>query len=143
MYRQNNTVPLSAGRVHKHTESFARWIVRTMTSEKTPEETRRRLREALQALFAYTDIDKRRSLTRVENVASVHGCTGLYHLDKGYVEARQARTALCTVMEDYDRQVRPWLFPWLKKAERPAALRAKRPVGMIPPPTSPTLRLTA
>lgn len=126
MYRQNTTVPVATGRVHKHTETFARRIINTMTSEKTPEVTRRHLREALALLFACTDIDKRRSLTRVENGAAVLGCTGLYHLNMEYAEAREARTALCEVMEDYDRQARPWLYPWLKKAERPAARRAQR-----------------
>jgi hypothetical protein len=133
MYRQNTTVPVAAGRVHKHTESFARRIVRTMTSEKTPEETRRKLREALRSLFACTDIDKRRSLSKVENVAAVLGCTGLYYLDREYAEAREARLRLCGVMEADDRQARPWLFPWLRKAERPAARRAKRPAGMSLP----------
>src|SRR5919112_1899924 len=108
MYRQNNTVPLASGRVHKHTESFARRVVRTMTSEKTPEATRRRLREALVSLFACTDIDRRRSLNRVENVTAVLGCTGLYYLGKEYAEARAARMALCGLMEDYHRQARPW-----------------------------------
>jgi hypothetical protein len=88
MYRQNTTVPVATGRIHKHTETYARQVVNTMTSGKTPEETRRKLREALVSLFACTDIDKRWSLTRVENVAAVLGCTGLYHLDKKYTEAR-------------------------------------------------------
>jgi hypothetical protein len=143
MYRQNTTVSLSTGRVHKHTETFARRVVRTMTSEKTPGATRRRLREALVSLFACTDIDRRRSLNRVENVAAVLGCTGLYHLDKSYAEARSARLALCGVMEDYDREVRPWLYPWLKGEERPAARRAKRPAKMTAPPASPIMRATA
>jgi hypothetical protein len=127
MYQQNNTVPVATGRVHKHTESYARRVINTMTSEKTPEATSRKLREALPALFACTDIDKRRSLTRVENVAAVLGCTGLYYLGKEYTEARAARTALCEVMEGYDRQARPWLFPWLNASERPAARRVSRP----------------
>lgn len=143
MYRQNNTVQLSTGRVHKHTESLARRIVRTMTSEKTPEAIRRKLREALVSLFACTDIDKRRSLNRVENVAAVLGCTGLYYLNKEYVEARAARTRLCEVMEDYDRQARPWLYPWLKKEGRPAARRAKRPTSLIPPPALPVMQVAA
>lgn len=143
MYRQNTTVPVATGRVHKHTESFARRVVNTMTSEKTPEETRRKLREALVSLFACTDIDRRRSLNRVENVAAVLGCTGLYHLDKEYVEAREARTRLCEVMEGYDRQTRPWLYPWLKKEERPAARRAKRPTKILKPSISPVMRAAA
>jgi hypothetical protein len=114
-----------------------------MTSKKTPEATRRRLREALVSLFACTDIDKRRSLNRVENVAAVLGCTGLYHLDKEYAEARSARLALCGVMEDYDRQARPWLYPWLKKGERPRARRAERPAGVIPSQVSPSIRVAA
>ena len=143
MHTQNTTVRLSTGRVHKHTESFARRVVRTMTSEKTPETTRRRLREALVSLFACTDIDRRRSLNRVENVAAVLGCTGLYHLDKEYVEAREARVRLCGVMEDYDREARPWLYPWLKKEERPAARRAKRPTKLLPPVISPVMWVAA
>lgn len=143
MHTQNTTVPVATGRVHKHTRTFARRIVNTMTSEKTPRETRRRLREALQTLFACTDIDRRRSLNRVENVAAVLGCTGLYHLDKEYLEAREARVALCEVMEDYDRRARPWLFPWLKREGRPAARRAKRPARMIPPPALPVMRVAA
>lgn len=142
MYRQNNTVPVSSGRVHKHTETYARRVVRTMTSEKMPEVTRRKLREGLASLFACTDIDRRRSLTRVENVAAVLGCTGLYYLDERYMEAREARKALCEVMEEYDRQARPWLFPWLNEEERPAARRAKRFGIMIPPSTSPVIRAT-
>jgi hypothetical protein len=59
------------------------------------------------------------------------------------VEAREARTNLCRLIEGYDRQARPWLFPWLKKAERPAARRAKRPDRMIKPLTLPALRVTA
>lgn len=65
MHTQNNTVQLSTGRVHKHTETLARRVVNTMTSKKTPEETRRQLRETLRSLFACTDIDKRRSRNRV------------------------------------------------------------------------------
>ena len=136
MYRQNNTVQLSTGRVHKHTETFARRIVNTMTSDKTPEETRRKLRKALKDLFATTDIDRRRSVFKVENVAAVLGCTGLYRLDKEYAEAREARVRLCSVMEDYDRQARPWLYPWLKE-ERPAARRARRLVRILPPQAAP------
>src|SRR5919112_2693756 len=132
MYRQNNTVPLASGRVHKHTTSYARRVVRTMTSEKTPEATRRKLREALVSLFACTDIDRRRSLNRVENVAKVLGCTGLYYLGLEYREAREARNALCEVMEEYDWQTRPWLFPWLNKEEGSAAHRAKRLATVIP-----------
>lgn len=143
MYTQHTTVQLATGRVHQHTESLARRIVRTMTSEKTPEATRRRLREALTSLFAYTDIDRRRSLSKVENVAAVLGCTGLYRLDKAYVEAREARTRLCEVMEDYDRQARPWLYPWLKKEERPATRRAKRPMSMLTTPAFPVIRQVA
>jgi hypothetical protein len=143
MYRQNTTVPLSAGRVHKHTRSFARRIVRTMTSEKTPEETRRKLCETLVSLSACTDIDRRRSLTKVENVAAILGCTGLYYLDKEYAEAREARKALCRVMEDYDREARPWLYPWLKRKERPAARRATRLPRMNPPPTTSARRVMA
>lgn len=139
MYMQNTTVSVATGRVHKHTETFARRVVRTMTSEKTPEETRRRLRETLASLFACTDIDRRRSLNKVENVAAVLGCTGLYYLDERYMEAREA---LCEVMEGYDRQARPWLFPWLNEEERPAARRAKRFGIMIPPSTSPVIRAT-
>lgn len=45
-------------------------------------------------------------------------------------------------MEDYDRQARPWLYPWLKKNERPAARRAKGAVKMIPHPTAPTVWAT-
>lgn len=143
MHTKNTTVRLSTSRVHKHTETFARRIVRTMTSEKTPEETRRKLREALVSLFACTDIDRRRSLTKAENVAAVLGCTGLHYLDKEYAEAREARVRLCGVMQDYDRQARPWVYPWLKKAGRPAARRAKRTVKMMPPPTAPVMRATA
>jgi hypothetical protein len=143
MYRQNNTVPLSAGRVHKHTRSYARRVVNTMTSEKTPEATRHKLREALVSLFACTDMDKRRSLNRVENVAAVLGCTGLYHLDKEYVEARAARIRLCEVMEEYDRQARPWLYPWLKKTERPVARRAKRSARVMPLSAPSALRTAA
>lgn len=73
MHTQNNTVPVSTGRVHKHTYTHARRVVRTMTSEKTPEATRRKIREALVSLFACTDIDKRRSLSKPENVAAVLG----------------------------------------------------------------------
>lgn len=117
---------------------FSPRVVNTMISDKTPRETRRKLREALVSLFACTDIDKRRSLNRVENVAAVLGCTGLYHLDKDYVEASEARTRLCEVMEGYDRQARPWLYPWLKKEERPAVRRARRPhretTYLVPPP---------
>jgi hypothetical protein len=143
MYRQNNTVPLSTGRVHKHTRTFARRIVRTMTSEKTPEATRRKLREALRSLFACTEIDQRRSLNKVENVAAVLACTGLYYLGREYAEAREARKALCGVMEGYDRQARPWLYPWLKKKERLAARRAKRPAKILLPPASPVMRAAA
>jgi hypothetical protein len=143
MQSQNNTVPVATGRVHKHTDSYARRVINTMTSEKTPEATRRKLREALQNLFACTDIDKRRSLTRVENVAAVLGCPGLYYLGKEYTEARAARTTLCEVMEGYDRQVRPWLFPWLKSSERPAARRAQRTAKMIASPASPVLQSAA
>jgi hypothetical protein len=110
-----------------------------MTSEKTPEETRRKLREALVSLFACTDIDKRRSLTKVENVAAVLGCTGLYCLDLYYVEAREARTRLCEVMEDYDRQARPWLYPWLKGRKdigRQTTRQAQKTTKMIHPPAS-------
>jgi hypothetical protein len=143
MYRQNTTVPLSTGRVHKHTTTYARRIVRTMTSEKTPPETRRKLREALVSLFACTDIDRRRSLTKVENVAAVLGCTGLYYLSLEYVEAREARKALCEVMEDYDRVMHPWLYPWLKKEARPAALRAKKSSKTFLLLISPKMRATA
>jgi hypothetical protein len=143
MYRQNNTVPVATGRVHKHTYTHARRVVNTMTSEKTPEETRRQLREALASLFACTNIDKRRSLNRVENVAAVLGCTGLYHLDKEYVEARGARVRLCEVMEDYDREARPWLYPWLNMDKRPAARRAKRSGRVIPLPASPIMQAAA
>jgi hypothetical protein len=107
------TVPLASGRIHNHTQTFARRIVKYMTSDKTPEATRRKLREALQRLFACTDISPRSALTKVENVAAVLGCTGLYRLDKQYVEARDARTALCRVMEDHDRIARPWLYQCL------------------------------
>lgn len=31
------------------------------------------------------------------------GCTGLYHLNKKFIEAREARINLCLVMETYDR----------------------------------------
>jgi hypothetical protein len=113
MHSQNITVPLSSGHIHKRTESYARRIVKYMMSDKTPEATRHKLREALQRLFACTDISKRRSLTKVENVTAVLGCTGLYRLGTDYLEAREARTALCRVMEDYDRVARPWLYPWL------------------------------
>jgi hypothetical protein len=113
MHPQNITVPVSTGRVHKRTESYAHRIVKYMTSDKTPEATRHKLREALQRLFACTDISRRSSLTKVENITAVLGCTGLYHLSKEYVEAREARTALCRVMEDYDWVARPWLYPWL------------------------------
>ena len=61
------------------------------------------LREALVSLFACTDIDSRRSLSKVENVTAVPGCTGLYRLDRRYVEAREAHNPLCMVVEDYDR----------------------------------------
>jgi hypothetical protein len=77
---------------------------------------------------------------RTENVAAVLGCTGLYYLDKEYGEAREARTRLCGVMEDYDRQARPWLYPWLKKEGRPSAHRAKRPIGRIPSSASPVIQ---
>jgi hypothetical protein len=126
MYRQNNTVPVATGRVHKHTYTHARRVVNTMTSEKTPEANRRNLREALASLFACTDIDKRRSLNRVENVAAVLGCTGLYYLDREYAEAREARVRLCGAMEEYDRRARPWLFPWLNASGGPAAPPAPR-----------------
>jgi hypothetical protein len=142
MRTQHTTVPLSSGRVRNHTTSFARRIVNTMTSDKTPKETRRKLMEALKDLFATTDIDKRRSVFKVENVAAVLGCTGLYRLDKEYVEAREARTDLCRVMEDYDRATRPWLYPWLKE-ERPKARRACKSVKMLPPPVTPALRAAA
>jgi hypothetical protein len=144
MYRQNTTVPVAGGRVHKHTETYARRVVNTMTSERTPEETRRKLREALVSLFACTDIDKRRSLDRVENVAAVLGCTGLYHLDKEYVEAREARKALCEVMEDHDRWARLWLYPWLnEKKERPVARRAERAFKLPKPRASPVMLAVA
>jgi hypothetical protein len=142
MYAQNNTVPVATGRVHKHIETYARRVVNTVTSERTPEAIRRKLREALVSLFACTDIDKRRSLNRVENVAAVLGCTGLYYLGLEYAKAREARKALCRLMEEYDRQARPWLFPWLKK-KRPTARRAKRLAGVIPPLTSRVTRAAA
>jgi hypothetical protein len=46
-------------------------------------------------------------------------------------------------MEDYDRQARPWIYPCLKKAERPAARRAKKSTSMIRTPASPLLRVAA
>jgi hypothetical protein len=143
MHRQNTTVPLSTGRVHKHTRSHARRIVNTMTSEKTPEETRRKLREALVSLFACTDIDKRRSLSKVENVAAVLGCTGLYYLDEKYAEAREARKALCEVIEDYDRQARPWMYRWLKKEGWLTVRRARKSPKLLPPAASPVMRAAA
>ena len=76
-------------------------------------------------------------------MAAVLGCTGLYHLDKLYVEAREARVALCEVMENYDRVARPWLYPWLKSSERPAARRAQRTAKMIPSLASPVLQAAA
>jgi hypothetical protein len=137
MHPQNITVPLSSGRVHKHTESYARRIVKTMTNEKTPEATHHKLRQALQRLFACTDISKRSSLTKVENVTAVLGCTGLYRLDIQYVEAREARTALCRVMEDYDRVAHPWLYSWLNSpgvlehgARRPHTVAASAPLAV-------------
>jgi hypothetical protein len=84
------------------------------------------------SLFACTDIDRRKSLSKVENVAAVLGCTGLYYLDMKYAEARKARTALCEVMEDYDRQARPWLYPWLNAFKRPVAHRALKPAKKLP-----------
>jgi hypothetical protein len=48
-----------------------------------------------------------------DGIINLLGRTGLYRLDKQYVEARDARTALCRVMENYDRVARPWLYPWL------------------------------
>jgi hypothetical protein len=146
MYRQNNTVPLTSGRVHKHTVTHARRIVKTMTSAQTPEDTRRALHHALRRLFACTDIGRRQSLAKVEHVAAVLACTGLYYLGVEYQAAREARTALCRVMEDYDRVVRPWLFPWLKArqpAERPTAHRAQRPQVMPLRPGPLALRVAA
>jgi hypothetical protein len=143
MRTQNNTVPVATGRVHKHTESYARRVVKTMTSEKTPPETRRKLREALVSLFACTDIDRRRSASKVENVSAVLGCTGLYRLDKRYTEAREARTRLCGVMEAYDRQARPWLYPWLNISKRPRARYARRIARVITPSAPPALQATA
>lgn len=142
MRTQHTTVPLAPGRVRNHTTSYARRVVNTMTSDKTPEETRRKLREALKDLFATTDIDRRRSILEIGNVAAVLGCTGLYRLDKKYVEAREARTNLCRVMETHDRATRPWLYPWLNKEERPAARRAQRLVK-VPPPMAPSISRTA
>jgi hypothetical protein len=52
------------------------------------------------------------------------------------------RTALYRVMEDYDRQARPWLYPWIKR-ERPAARRAKRSVKILPLTVSPVLLVAA
>jgi hypothetical protein len=144
MRTQHTTVPVATGRVHKHTRSFARRIVNTMTSSKTPPETRRKLREALVSLFACTDIDRRRSASKVKNVAAALGCTGLYRLDKRYTEAREARTRLCEVMETYDRQARPWLYPWLKEEKkRPRARRALKAARMFPPTPTPALRPAA
>lgn len=142
MRTQHTTVPLASGRVRNHTATFARRIVNTMTSEKTPPETRRELRETLKNLFACTDIDRRRSVFKVENVALVLGCTGLYRLDRKYAEAREARTNLCRVLEDYDRATRPWLYPWLREKRHPAR-RAQRLVGMVPPDDAPALRAAA
>lgn len=51
-------------------------------------------------------------------------------------EACEARTALCRVMEDYDRAACPWLYPWLSE-ERPAARRARRLVRILPPQAAP------
>jgi hypothetical protein len=72
------------------------------------------------------------------------GCTGLYHLDKEYVEARGARVRLCEVMEDYDRQARPWLYPWLNgEKQRPVARRAKRQARVMPLSAPSALRAAA
>src|ERR1044072_5842376 len=71
------------------------------------------------------------------------GYTGLYYLDREYAGAREARKALCRVMEDYDRQARPWLYPWLKGEGRPAVLRAKRAAKMILLPASQVIRVAA
>ena|ERR1700749_2915253 len=114
-----------------------------MTSEKTAPETRRKLREALVSLFASTDIDHRRSASKVENVSAVLGCTGLYRLDKRYTEARVARTRLCEVMETYDRSAKPWLYPWLNKEERPTARRTQRPIKAFSPTAPQVIRAAA
>jgi hypothetical protein len=140
MQQQNNTVRIESGRVHKHTINLARRVVKTMTSDKTPDEIRYKLREALQGLFACTNIGKSKSLSNVENVAAVMGCTGLYYLGEEYTEAREARTKLCRAMEEYARVARPWLYR-LGVSESPAARRAHRSVKMLPPPASPVMRV--
>ena len=146
MYNQNIIVPLTSGRVHKHTVRLARRIVNTMTSAQTPEATRRVLRRALQSLFACTDIGRRQSLNKVEHVAAVLGCTRLYYLGAEFHESRAARTALCRVRAAYDPTARPWLCPWLKEqtvVARPAARRAQRPQTETRPPVPLTLRVAA
>ncbi|MBD0370315.1 MAG: hypothetical protein ICV60_05730 [Pyrinomonadaceae bacterium] len=123
-------VPLSSGRIHKHTTTYARRIIHTMTSDHTPQPTRRALRRALQRLFDCTDIGKRRSLTRVDNVAAVLACTGLYYLDERYRAARRARVALCRVMEAHDWATNPRLIrlkAYLESRKQPRARRAQHP----------------
>lgn len=132
MHAHSTTVPVARGRVYKHTESHARRLVSTMTSDKTPATVRRKLRRALERLAACTDLPARRSLNKVSNVALVLACTGLRHIREDFYtkEARRARVALCGVMSDYERQAYPWRFPWLHReteSSRPRARRAVRP----------------
>lgn len=124
------TVPTASGHIHKHTITFAHRIINLMQSKQTPPHTRRALRHALQRLFNTTDIGRRRSLTKVDNVAAVLGCTGLYYMDSKYRAARHARRALCRVIEAHDWATNPRLkkIAALIAAEsRPRARRAMRP----------------
>jgi hypothetical protein len=132
----SSTVPVASGRVHKHTESFARQIVNTLTSDKTPEKTRRALRRTLQRLFDTADIGGRASLTKVENVALVLGCSGhqKIHLGREYMRAFKARIAMCRVIQAHERATNPYLIRLFariaaegKASERPCARRAERP----------------
>jgi hypothetical protein len=136
MNKHYTVVPVSSGRVHKHTESFARQIVNTLKSDKTPEKTRRALRRTLQRLFDTTDIGKRRSLTKVENVALVLGCSGYQKIHEGreYMRAFKARIAMCNVIQAHERATNPYLIRLFARIaaereseSRPRAHRAERP----------------
>ncbi len=136
MKRHSNTVPVSGGRVHKYTITNARRLVNILTSNKTPERTRAALRRTLQNLFDQTDIGKRASLTRVENVAAVLGSTGpqYIHLGEKHKRALKARIAMYGVVFRHDWTTNPQLIRIAaliaaeKEAEsRPRAEKAIRP----------------